>query len=363
MTVEEKNNVNNNQMMIVIGALLVVIAVMWFFLGKNSATPTVTNNSNGANIEVPVTWDYEELSIVVIDDKRCTNCPTDAILEQLQQLPSISSATIERKDFSDEGVEDYLNENEIKALPLIAFSTNNFDVSKDPVQMGQDGNPTPKVNSFLQPMKGGEFILEVGATYDPFVKRSENGFMMLEQSKLQAIKDNSYIKWNAEGKITWLEFSDLECPYCAKLHNSGTPEELFEKYGDDLWLIFNHFPLGFHDNAQPGAEILECLGEQKGSDTFYALIKKSYSDEKSDKDYLIAEAVTLWADEDELKKCLDDGTYTDKVKAQMAAWTEMFGVTGTPWNVLINNETWEYEVISGAYPTSAFEEIIDKLLK
>jgi len=58
-------------------------------------------------------------------------------------------------------------------------------------------------------------------------------------------------------------------------------------------MAFNHFPLGFHANAQPGAEILECLGEQKGSEAFYSLIKKAYADEKSTKSYLIEEAVAL----------------------------------------------------------------------
>jgi hypothetical protein len=80
---QEKNNNNNIQMGIII-ALLVVIAVMGFFLGKNS-----TGNTSNTNTTV-VTGNYEDLSITVIDDKRCTNCPTDAILEQLQLLPSVA---------------------------------------------------------------------------------------------------------------------------------------------------------------------------------------------------------------------------------------------------------------------------------
>jgi protein-disulfide isomerase len=51
--------------------------------------------------------------------------------------------------------------------------------------------------------------------------------------------------------VTWLEYSDLECPYCAKLHNAGTPEDLAEKYGNKLNQVFNHFPLQFHNNALP----------------------------------------------------------------------------------------------------------------
>jgi hypothetical protein len=91
---------------------------------------------------------------MVIDDKRCTNCPTEAILEQLQLLPSVSSAEIERKDFSDDGMEAYLKDNNITTLPLIVFSTNNFDVSADPAQLDQNGQTAPKVNTFLEALPG-----------------------------------------------------------------------------------------------------------------------------------------------------------------------------------------------------------------
>lgn len=365
---EEKNsdmNKNNIQMGLII-ALLVIIAVMGFFLGKSSWTTTSTSTNmtpTDINVVSKINVDYEKLTLTIIDDKRCTNCPTDAIVQQLQQLPSITWVTIERKDFSDEGIEDYLKENKITALPLIVFSTNNFDVSKDPVQMDQSGKPAPKVNTFLEALPTGKFTLAIGAQFNPFENRSENGFLILDKEKLQAIKDNTYIKGNKNAKITWVEYSDLECPYCAKLHNSGTAEELFEKYGNDLNQAFNHFPLGFHDNAQPGAEILECLGEQKWWDAFYSLIKKSFADENSTKSFLIKEAVVLWASKDKLNECLDSGKYTKKVKNQMKVWADLFNITGTPGNVLINNETGEYEIISWAYPTSAFEEIIDKLLK
>ena len=353
---QEINNKNNIQMGVII-ALLVVIAIMGFFLGKSS-------NGNVANTNTPgVQQDYEELSITVIDDKRCVNCPTTAIVDQLKQLPSIANAEVTVKDFSDTGVAEYLEENNIKALPLFIFSTNNFDVSNDPVQLDQNGQPTPKLNNFLVANAEGDYTLEVGSTFNPFETRSENGYLVIDQDQLKSIKDSSLIKGNTDAKITWIEYSDLECPYCAKLHNAGTVEDLTAKYGDNLNIIYNHFPLGFHDNAQPGAEILECLGEQEWTEAFYSLIKKAYTDKKSTKSYLIDEAVALWASEDALNECLDSGKFTAKVKDGMATATELFGITGTPGNVLINNETGEYEVISWAYPTSAFEEIIDGLLK
>jgi protein-disulfide isomerase len=73
---------------------------------------------------------------------------------------------------------------------------------------------------------------------------------MLDKTKLQALKDSSFIKGNKDAKITRIEYSDLECPYCAKLHNSDTEDALKAKYGDKLNIIYNHFPLAFHKNAQ-----------------------------------------------------------------------------------------------------------------
>jgi protein-disulfide isomerase len=192
---------------------------------------------------------------------------------------------------------------------------------------------------------------------------SDKGFLVLDKKVLEDIKSNSYLKWNKDAKVTWIEYSDLECPFCAKLHNSGTPEALEKKYSKDLNQVFQNFPLAFHKNALSWAEALECLGEEKWVDAYYELKHISFKNEKSDLSFLIDEAVKLWANKDKITKCIADKTFADKIDKQQKTGTERFGVTGTPWNVLINNETWEYSVISWAYPASSFEEIIDKLLK
>jgi len=73
--------------------------------------------------------------------------------------------------------------------------------------------------------------------------------------------------------------------------------------------------------------------------------------------------VKLGADKASLEKCVENKTFSAKINKQQQTGTNQFGVTGTPGNVLINNATGEYEVISGAYPTASFVEIIDRLLK
>jgi protein-disulfide isomerase len=55
----------------------------------------------------------------------------------------------------------------------------------------------------------------------------------------------------AEAPIAIVEYSDFQCPYCARV----TPllKELHKKYPDKVKLVFKHFPLSFHQAARPAA--------------------------------------------------------------------------------------------------------------
>jgi protein-disulfide isomerase len=86
--------------------------------------------------------------------------------------------------------------------------------------------------------------------------------MILGKDKLEALKKDSYSDGDANAKISWIEYSDIQCPYCAKLHNSGVIEALAKRYGSNLNRIFQHFPIiQAHANALPAAQLLECAGE------------------------------------------------------------------------------------------------------
>lgn len=351
----EINNWNCMPYIIVIIILCIVIAIWAFFMWKNYnntnnntvVTDTNTDTSTWNQNNTPVVVDNSDLIITIIDDERCINCQTDAIVAQLKQTPFLATSTIEEKDFKDEWVSEYLQENNITMLPAIIFSRTNVDTDIDP---------------YLQEIPSKEYSLAIGANFNPFLERSENGFLLLDKEKYQKILDNSYIKWNTDTKITWLEYSDVECPYCAKLHTSGTIETITEKYWDDINRIYNHFPLDFHENAIPWAQILECIWESNWSDAFYKLLEVAYAEGKSDKDYLITEAEKLWVNKANLDECLESGKYKEKVQNEQNIWASLFWIQWTPWNVLINNETLEYEIISWAYPTESFIAIIDKLL-
>ncbi len=285
--------------------------------------------------------------IIIIFDSRDKKVALDQIIKQVKTIDSLKNSNIYKYDFSDHKIKEYLQKNNIKYLPAILFNNNNID---------------PNIDKFLYKLPNSKYSLIIWARFDPFEKRSDRGFKVLDESKLKKVKENSYINWNKNAQITWIEYSDLECPFCARLHNNWTPKDIKNKYPNSVNIILNHFPLSFHKNAFTASQILECSSKQKWSDIFYNLIEISFENQNSTKKFMIKESVKLWVNKEKLENCIKSWKYDEKIKNQMSYWSKIFWITWTPWNVIINNKTWEYEVISWAYPTEIFIKTIDSLL-
>lgn len=159
-----------------------------------------------------------------------------------------------------------------------------------------------------------------------------------------------------------IEFSDVQCPFCQRHVNNGTLDQVAEKYGDDVNVIFAHFPLSFHANAQKAGEAIECAGKIGGAEKFFAF-KKAYFAAGGDSSMAIAEkaATEVGLDAAAMMECVDGGEFAQKVKDHMAFGQGM-GVTGTPGNIVINNETLDTTKISGAVPATAFDAAISAIV-
>lgn len=346
---ENAREIKNNSSMIHIlyGAiifLLLIIAGLAFYVGQMLSKSDVPG-------WVVATATAEDITVTIIDDARCSDCQTAEVAGQIQELPYLSSATFKRKDFSDAGVAEYLQENNITALPAIIFSGNNL-------------NDAGQIVPYLTALPDGQYSLALWAKFNPFANRSDKWFLVLDSMDvIENIKAESPIDGNPNAPVTYIEYSDLECPFCAKLHNDGTPQALQEKYGDNMNIVFQHFPLDFHANALRAAQGIECVSEQ-GVNSFDLIDAsfKAYSNNNFSLDGFYDLAVDLWANKETLQECVNSERYKDRVLAQQTTGQNIFGVTGTPGNVIVNNTTGEYEVISWAYPASSFEEIIDRML-
>ena len=65
----------------------------------------------------------------------------------------------------------------------------------------------------------------------------------------------------ANGKVTVVEFSDFECPYCARAFS--TVKQILKTYPNDVKFYYEQFPLtNIHPNSEKAAEASLCAQEQ-----------------------------------------------------------------------------------------------------
>ena len=69
------------------------------------------------------------------------------------------------------------------------------------------------------------------------------------------------VRGNAKAKISLIEYSDFECPFCKQFHN--TMQQVMAAHEKDVKWVYRQFPLdSLHQKARPEALMSECAGEQ-----------------------------------------------------------------------------------------------------
>jgi protein-disulfide isomerase len=129
----------------------------------------------------------------------------------------------------------------------------------------------------------------------------------------------------ATAKVTIVEFSDFQCPYCAQAHE--TVHQLRERYSDQVRIIFRHFPLAFHEHARLAAQA--AVGAQ-AQGKFWPFHDRLFTHQNAlDRKSLEGYAQELGLDVAAFKKGLDDNSFDAQVEADMALGRSV-RVDGTP---------------------------------
>ncbi len=126
-------------------------------------------------------------------------------------------------------------------------------------------------------------------------------------------------------KVTIVEFSDFQCPFCSKAAN--VTSQIKEKYGDKVRFVFRQFPLPFHPNAHEAAEA-SLAADAEGK--FWPFHDKLFANQSAlDRKAIEGYAKEVGLDVSKFKKALDDKTYAAQVDADMKLGEEV-AVDGTP---------------------------------
>ncbi|MFH1077999.1 MAG: thioredoxin domain-containing protein [Patescibacteria group bacterium] len=163
-----------------------------------------------------------------------------------------------------------------------------------------------------------------------------------------------HIRGAKDAKVTLIEYSDFECPYCLTVN--GTMEQLLEAYPNDVRVVYRHFPLSFHEEAQKAAEASECAAAQgKFWEMHDAIFAANEAGDMS-VDKWKGLAKTLGLNVSTFTSCLDDGDMADRVSQDLNEGMSA-GVQGTP-ATFVNGQ-----LIEGAVPLASFKQIIDQQLQ
>ncbi|SIR00188.1 DsbA family protein [Aquipseudomonas alcaligenes] len=176
--------------------------------------------------------------------------------------------------------------------------------------------------------------------------------------------DGRHIYGSPEAEFTLVEFSDLECGFCKRLHE--TPKMLVEQAKGKINWEWHHFPLQFHDPAATtGAEAAECVGEIAGNQAFWAFTGQWFTQSKMNGqgvENIGSIARMVGAEEKAFTECLNSGKYQQLVKKQIEKGIEL-GVTGTPGTFVVDNTTGNRLLVKGAQPPQAFLQAVEQLVK
>jgi thiol-disulfide isomerase/thioredoxin len=280
-----KKKINPNVFLVVIGIALGVLIAGSFginFFNKEMCPKVLGEADIKIFEEDGVTWvayDQPIVNVTVISDKNCDTCNYDEIVKMLKAnlTPTLKINAIE---FDSSEGEQLINSFGIKSIPAFVFDS----------KITETENYEKAAQVFVE--KDGQYFLDsvkVGLPVGRNLESIEAG-------------ENDAFKGPVDAKVTIIEFSEFQCPYCKK--GKETASEILEIYGEQVKLVFKHFPLtSIHPEAQKAAEATECAGDQG---KFWEMHDWMFDNQQElAVDGLKTAATTLGMNSSEFNNCLD----------------------------------------------------------
>lgn len=192
------------------------------------------------------------------------------------------------------------------------------------------------------------------------IPEQQNPVLNKEDQKLLVDEDGSDpMLGNKDAKVTIVEFSEFQCPFCKK-YSEGAFAQIKKDYIDTgkVKYYFRDLPLGFHPQAKPAAKTANCAFEQnkywKMHDKLFE--KQSEWTTSSEADQLFATyAAELGLNVEKFETCVADQKTLDEIENDYITGSKL-GASGTP-TFFINGKK-----LVGARPYEQFKAEIEAAL-
>jgi protein-disulfide isomerase len=164
---------------------------------------------------------------------------------------------------------------------------------------------------------------------------------------------NGPAKGAAKGAVTIVEFSDMQCPHCAKA--APVIEQLLA-LEPEAHFIFQNFPLPMHNWAEKAAGYVDCLG-RASNDAVWKFIQKTFEAQAAITEANVDEKLKAIVTEsggnaDEIAACAVKPDTKARIEASIALGKSV-AVNGTP-ALFINGRN-----VPGGEPLDVLKKLTD----
>lgn len=167
-----------------------------------------------------------------------------------------------------------------------------------------------------------------------------------------------------DAAVTIIEFSDYQCPYCARFVDATLPA-LKKEYIDTgkVRLVFRDFPIdSLHPNARKAAEAAHCAGEQG---TYWPMHDTLFRNQEAlGADHLQGYARQMGLDMTAFERCMTSSTHASRIQKNLDDGM-VAGIRGTPAffiGATHGDDPVHGVAIIGAQPITEFRKELDRAL-
>lgn len=313
------------------------------------------NESYHKQTETPIVFNSSKLNMIAISDPTCETCVVDVVLEQMKEriFPNMLAHKINSTSLT---AQKYIDELNIKFLPAYIFEEK---VTNDSKWISLNG-------AFLP-------VVFENNTY--YIVNHQNIPNKVFTKDLE-VTENTITLGNPDAKVTFYEFSDYECEFCAIAEGNENLVAQFQKQQPDyqppvqkiideyvttgkIKYVFYNFPLeSIHVRSRDAHNAALCANEQNKFREYSEMIfdgRDFWTTNAYPKQLFVNYAESVSLNMTQFNECLNSQKYDDQITDEISMIRE-YGVTATP-GFAVNRV-----YINGAQDYRLIKDIIDKEL-
>lgn len=186
----------------------------------------------------------------------------------------------------------------------------------------------------------------------------------LNDGAARTVDESDYILGNPNAPIVMIEYSDYDCPFCKRYHE--TMHQIMDEYGvtGRIAWVYRQFPLReLHPNAPVVSEAALCVGDIGGNEAFWTFSDLVFDGRSIDQGTNVTKlpqyAESSGVDRSEYSACMNEGRMKQAVEYSIRDGYDA-GARGTPYTILLVGN--QQAVINGAQPYDVVKGIVENLI-